>query len=142
LEELTGLGVGAETIRSHTQAVGETLLSIQEREARQVGATQESAEPVEAAAGQLVVQTDGLLLRYLDGWHEVKLGLVAGCVVGEPHELLAPSYVAARLGADEFGPRWLAEAARRGALEVVGWEGPPADTPHAPRLPALAGLRG
>jgi hypothetical protein len=141
LEELTGLGVGAETIRGHTQAVGDTLVSLQGRAAAQVEATQEPAEPVEAAAGQLVVQTDGLLLRYLDGWHEVKLGLVAGCLVGEPHELVAPSYVAARLGAEAFGPRWLAEAARRGALEVVGWEGPPPGTPAALSLPSLAALR-
>jgi hypothetical protein len=141
LEELTGLVVGAETLRGHTRAVGDALLAAQERAAARVEATQEAAEAVDPAVGLLVAQADGLLLRYLDGWHEVKLGLLAGCRVGEPHALLAPSYLAARLGADEFGPRWLAEAARRGALEVLGWEGPPADTPHASRLPALAVLR-
>jgi hypothetical protein len=37
---------------------------------------------------------------------------------------VAPSYVAAREPADAFGPRLLAEAARRGALEIVDWQGP------------------
>jgi hypothetical protein len=141
LEELTGLGVGAETIRSHTRAVGETLLAAQERAATQVERTQEPAEAVEPAEGQLIVQTDGLQLRYRDGWHEVKLGLVAGCRVGEPHALVAPSYIAARLSADAFGPRLVAEAARRGALEVVSWEGPPPGTPAALFQPSLAVLR-
>ena len=141
LEELTGLAVGAETLRTHTRVVGDTLLAAQERAAARVEATQEPAEAVDAAAGLLVAQADGLLLRYLDGWHEVKLGLLAGCRVGEPHALLAPSYVAARLGAEAFGPRWLAEAARRGALEVLGWEPPPAGTPAALALPSLARLR-
>jgi hypothetical protein len=36
----------------------------------------------------------------------------------------AASYVAAQESAEAFGPRLLAEAARRGALEVVRWEGP------------------
>ena len=40
-----------------------------------------------------MVETDGVLVRYRHpGWHEVKLGLVAGCVAGL---LRAPSYVAA-----------------------------------------------
>src|SRR5439155_10171927 len=39
------------------------------------------------------------------------------------------------------GPRWLAESARRGALEVVGWQGPAPGTPAALYLPALAVLR-
>jgi hypothetical protein len=60
------------------------------------------------------------MVRYLDGWHEVKLGLVAGCVAGL---VAAPSYVAAREPAAAFGRRLAAEAARRGALEVVRWEG-------------------
>jgi hypothetical protein len=37
--------------------------------------------------------------------------------------LVAPSYVAARESAEAFGPRLLAEAARRGALEIVRWQG-------------------
>ncbi len=141
LEELTGRAVAAETLRSHTRAVGDTLVAAEERAARRVEATQEAAEPLEPALGQLVAQTDGVLIRYLDGWHEVKLGVVAGCVLGEPHHLVAPSYIAARLPAAAFGPRWLAEAARRGALEVVGWEPPPAGTPAALHLPSLAALR-
>lgn len=37
--------------------------------------------------------------------------------------LVAPSFVAAREEAQVFGPRLLAEAARRGALDVVDWAG-------------------
>ena len=50
----------------------------------------------------------------------MKIGLVAGWQAGA---LCAPSYVAAREGASAFGERLLAEAARRGALEIVRWEG-------------------
>lgn len=74
---------------------------------------------MEEAPGTLVVETDGVMVRYRDGWHEVKLGVVGGQVDGT---LRAPSYVAAREGPEHFGPRLLAEAARRGALTVVGWE--------------------
>ena len=83
--------------------------------------TKEPAETVDPAPGMLVVETDGVMVPYLDGWHEVKLGLVAGQVDGK---LESPSYLAVRASVDELGPRLLAEAARRGALEVVGWEGP------------------
>jgi hypothetical protein len=67
-----------------------------------------------------VVEADGAMLRYRSGWHEAKLGLVAGWEGGE---LRAPSYVAAREPAARFGARLAAEAARRGALEVARWEG-------------------
>jgi hypothetical protein len=149
LEELAGLGVGAETVRAHAEAAG-GLLEVCRREAAEyVEAEREPPGPVEAAAGVLVVETDGLQLRYLDDWHEVKLGLVAGCAPGWPapetvpeqeHALLRPSYLASRSAAASFGPLLLAEAARRGALEVVGWEHAPGSTP-GDRLPALAVLR-
>jgi hypothetical protein len=45
-------------------------------------ATREAAEPVEAAPGRLLVETDGVPVRFVDDWHEVKLGLVAGPVDG------------------------------------------------------------
>jgi hypothetical protein len=86
--------------------------------------TQEPAAPLDPAPGQLTVETDGARVRYRDGWHEVKLGLVAGWVDGQ---LQAPSYVAQRASPEQFGPRLLTEAARRGALEVVDWDGPPLD---------------
>ena len=81
--------------------------------------TRESAAPLETAPGALVVETDGVMVRYRDGWHEAKLGVVGGQVAGD---LRAISYVAAREGPEQFGPRLLAEAARRGALAIVGWE--------------------
>jgi hypothetical protein len=67
-----------------------------------------------------VVEADGAMVRYRSGWHEAKLGLVAGW---EDGALRAPSYVAAREPAERFGARLAAEAARRGALEVGRWEG-------------------
>jgi len=73
---------------------------------------------------------DGVMVPYRDGWHEMKIGLVGGQVDGK---LTAVSYVAQRASPGQFGPRLLAEAARRGALEVVGWEG----SPLQPRLAVL-----
>lgn len=121
VERLSGLAVSPETVRQHTEAVGARLEGAQQRAMAEVGRTREPAAPVDAAPGTLVVETDGVMVRYRDGWHEVKLGLVGG-QLGD--ELAVPSYVAARASAEQFGPRLLAEAARRGALEVVAWEGP------------------
>lgn len=149
LDELTGLGVGAETVRTHAEAAGGLLDLCRQQAAERVLAEREPAEAVDAAVGVLVVQADGVMVRYLDDWHEVKLGLVSGCTPGWPapgtvpdqdHALIGPTYLAARAPAAEFGPLLLAEAARRGALEVVGWEHAPGSTP-GDGLPALAVLR-
>jgi hypothetical protein len=118
LRTLAGLAVGAETVRRHAEAVGEELEAAQQAAIAAVERTRAAAEELEAAPGQLVVQADGVMVPFLDGWHEVKIGVVAGYEGGE---LVAPSYVAAPEGVERFGPRLLAEAARRGALEVVAW---------------------
>ena len=62
--------------------------------------------------------------------------------MARPPVLVAPSYVASRAPVGEFGPLFLAEAARRGVLEVVDWT-QPADTDPRLRLvgPAEAHLR-
>jgi hypothetical protein len=120
LAELTGLELGAETVRRHAERVGAELEAGQQAAIARVAATREAAEPLDPAPGMLAVETDGALVHYLDGWREVKLGLVGGLVDGE---LVAPSYVAAREPAEAFGPRLLTEAARRGALEIERWEG-------------------
>jgi hypothetical protein len=124
LKRLTGLVVQPETIRQRTERVGATLEAAAQAACQQVLHTQETAAPLDPAPGQLVVETDGVMVRYLDGWHEVKLGLVAGLVAGP---LCAPSYLAVRAGPEQFGPRLLAEAARRGALEIIAWQRPPPD---------------
>jgi hypothetical protein len=121
LEKLTGLAVAPETVRQHTEGIGAALEEEQQAAIVQVEENQESAAPVELAPGLMVVETDGVMVRYQTGWHEVKLGLVAGYQEGRTR---APSYVAARESAEKFGRRLLCEAARRGALEVVGWQGP------------------
>jgi Uncharacterised protein family (UPF0236) len=121
LARLTGLTVAKETVRRWTQRQGAALERQQQAARRQVAATQDAAEPVDPAPGRLVVEADGVMVRYLDGWHEVKAGVVGGLVAGQ---LTAASYLAAREPAEQFGPRWLAEAARRGALEILGWQGP------------------
>lgn len=118
---LTGLAVTGETVRQHTEAVGTALEEAQQAQMAQVARTREAAAPVDAAPGTLLVQTDGVMVRYRDDWHEVKLGLVGGHLDGQ---VVAPSYVAARTPAAQFGPRLLSEAARRGALEIVDWRGP------------------
>lgn len=153
IERLTGIGLGAETIRTHTEAVGSVLVAQQAAAAQQVLATQEPAEPVDPAPDVLLVEVDGAMLHYVDDWHEMKRGLLAGCRRGngldpddpayQPPELRAPSYVAARLEARAFGPLVLAEAARRGALAIIGWEQPVGTDPRLQgvRGPALAQLR-
>lgn len=120
LASLTGLTVGRETLRRHSQQAGMVLAAGEDARLAQVEATQEPAAPLDPAPGLLVVETDGVMVRYLDGWHEVKLGLVGGWQDGALH---APSYVAAREPAERFGARLAAEAATRGALEVVRWAG-------------------
>lgn len=131
LDRLTGLAVAPETIRQQTERAGAAVEETIQSSATAVATTREPVGPVEPALGTLVVETDGVMVRYLDGWHEVKLGLVAGYQDGTT---VAPSYVAARASVEQFGPRLLAEAARRGALAVVGWDGPLAG-------PSLAVLR-
>ena len=121
LGQLTGIEVSDETVRQQTERRGEEFEEVQERASEEVSRTQESASPLDPAPGVLVVETDGVMLRYLDGWHEVKLGVVGGHQDGK---MINPSYIAARASPDVFGPRLLAEAARRGALEVIAWRGP------------------
>lgn len=121
LERLTGLTVAPETVRRQTERAGAAIEETIQRDAAVVAATQEPAGPVDSAPGTILVETDGVMVPYRDGWHEVKLGLVAGQT---GTTTVAPSYVAARSSAEQFGPRLLAEAARRGALDVVDWDGP------------------
>lgn len=165
IERLTGIGLGTETVRTHTETVGAALVAQQAQAAVQVEATQEAAEPLDAvpAADLLLVETDGVMVRYRDDWHEMKVGLVAACrraplaptdtpppdgtgpvgPAGRGSLLEQPSYVAARLPAAQFGPVLLAEAARRGALEIVNWTQPPDVDPRLAGVtgPALAVLR-
>jgi hypothetical protein len=107
-----------------TEAAGTALATVQEAE---VAAYQAGCEPpvTEPVPGEFVAETDGVMVRYLDGWHEVKLGLVGGWLADgrAPAHLQRVSYVAAREPAARFAWRWGAEAARRGAVTVVGWHG-------------------
>lgn len=120
LELLTGLPVSPETVRQRTERTGARLVAAAEAMSAEVQRTGQAVGSVDRAPGTLVVETDGVMVRYRDAWHEVKLGLVAGLVEGQ---LQAPSYLALRMSAEAFGPRLLAEAARRGALSEIGWAG-------------------
>jgi hypothetical protein len=120
LDELTGLAVGVETIRRECLRVGAAIRTAEASAIRQTQRTREAAEPLASAPGLLVLEADGAMIQFTDGWHEVKLGMVAGW---DGDRLVAPSYVAAREPATTFGPRLATEAARRGALEVERWEG-------------------
>lgn len=110
LADLTGLAVAADTIRAQREQGGTLLATAQGAAVAQVQASQEAAATVEPAPGTLLVEADGVMVRSQDGWHEVKVGLVGGVVDGE---IVAPSSIAAREEAERFGPRLLAEAARR-----------------------------
>lgn len=120
LDELTGLAVGPETIRRACLQVGTAIRAAEAVTLRQTQRTREAAERLEPAPGLLVLEADGAMIQFTDGWHEVKLGMVAGW---EDDRLVAPSYVAARETAAAFGPRLATEAARRGALTVERWAG-------------------
>jgi hypothetical protein len=120
LDSLTGIALGPETLRRLAIEAGTEIADAEEQAAVRVARTREAAEPVDPAPGLLVVETDGTMVRYLDGWHEVKVGLVAGW---EDGRLQRPSYVAARAPAETFGPHLLGEAARRGGLEIARWAG-------------------
>jgi hypothetical protein len=120
LDSLTGIALGPETLRRLAVTVGTTIADAEADAAARVARTQEAAEPVDRAPGLLVVETDGTMIRYRDGWHEVKVGLVAGW---EDGRLRRPSYVAAREPAETFGPHLVGEAARRGGLEIARWAG-------------------
>jgi hypothetical protein len=87
LAKLSGLQISAETIRQQTAERG-TEIEVDEEEAAQtVVRTHEAATPGDPAPGMLVVETDGVQVRYVSGWHEVKLGLVGGQVDGKLTEL-------------------------------------------------------
>ena len=129
LEELTGVAVGAETLRTHAERLGTEVEGRQQAHLAHVQAEQAPPPPAyDPAPGRLLVEADGVMVRYrdrhLDGtridgdWHEVKLGLVAGWA---DEQLQAPSYVAAREPAVRFAQRLSTEAACRGALDVVSW---------------------
>jgi len=136
LTTLAGVDVGIETLRTHAEAAGTQLEGEQRAAMAHVAITHEprgNSAPV-AEDQTLVVEADGVMARYrdrrLDGtliegdWHEIKLGLVGGWQDGE---LVEASYVAARETAVSFAPRLGTEAARRGALDIVGWRGVDAD---------------
>jgi hypothetical protein len=130
LEELAGVQVGTETLRTHAEASGTELEGVQRAAITHVEATHESPADYAPVDQTLVVETDGVMARYrdrhLDGtlikgeWHEIKLGLVGDWQDGQ---LGSPSYVAARETATSFAPRLGTEAARRGALDIMGWRG-------------------
>jgi hypothetical protein len=138
LDQLAGIQVGSETLRTHAEHIGTALEGHQRQTMEYVDQAHEPpADEYDAAPGMLVVETDGVMVRYRDrhlaselgegDWHEVKLGLVGGWQLGHLHH---PSYVAAREAAPAFARRLGTEAARRGALDVVQWhpwDGTPAE---------------
>lgn len=152
LADLAGVQVGTETLRTHAERQGAALEHQHQQQIAHVAA--EQAPPpgtAEPAPGHLVVEADGVMVRYREPgeagastWHEVKVGIVGGWVGRRPDAVLqAPSYVAAREDVAAFAPRLAAEATRRGALDVVGWQQPPGTDPRLVGVcgPALAALR-
>jgi hypothetical protein len=120
LDSLTGLALGSETLRHLAVEMGTAIADAEERTADEVARSHDAAEPVGSVPGLLVVETDGTMIRYHDGWHEVKVGLVAGWADGQ---LQHPSYAAAQGPVATFGAHLLGEAARCGGLEVARWDG-------------------
>jgi len=126
LAMLTGVTVGAETTRTITEAAGTTLDGRLREEAARVERTRAPVGPVEPAPDLLVAETDGVMVRFLDAWHEVKVGVVGGWDPTRPEKqrhLTAQSFVAARAPVTDWAGRWGAEVARRGGLEEVDYAG-------------------
>jgi hypothetical protein len=126
LAMLTGVTVGAETTRTITEVAGTALDERQREEAALVERTRAPVGPVDPAPDQLVAETDGVMVRFLDAWHEVKVGVVGGWDPTRPEKerhLSAKSYVAARASVADWAGRWGAEVARRGGLEEVDYTG-------------------
>lgn len=138
LGDLAGVEVGSETLRTQAERIGTELEGKQRAVMADVERTHEPPTGEhDPAPGRLVIEADGVMVRYrdrhLDGapvegdWHEVKVGLAGGWLDGQ---LRTPSYVAAREPAPAFARRLGADAARRGALDVVKWhpwDGTPAE---------------
>lgn len=153
IADLTGVVIGTETMRTHAEQQGAAVEAERQALEAHIEHTQESPPAThDPAPGHLVVETDGVMVRYTcpascectDGWHEVKLGIVGGWTGQRPDaHLTAPSYVAARETAATFAPRLGTEATRRGALDIVGWEQPAGVDPRLAggTGPALAVLR-
>ncbi|MHB8575634.1 MAG: ISKra4 family transposase [Dehalococcoidia bacterium] len=132
LTRTTGLVLGRETVRRDTEGAGTAVADAQDAV---VAAAAGGAEPavVDPAPGVLVAETDGVMVRYQTGWHEVKIAVVGGLVaaprpaadgaVAVERRLTAPRSVAAREESTAFAQRVGAEVARRGGLAVVGWHG-------------------
>src|SRR5205807_60310 len=89
LAELAGVHVGSETLRTQAERVGTRLEGQQRRTMAHIEQRHEPpAEEHAPAPGVLVVETDGVMVRYrnrhLDGtllegdWHEVKVGVAGG----------------------------------------------------------------
>lgn len=135
LADLTGLAVAADTVWTHTGAAGRTLRAAEQAALTHVQALREPdpATPLDPVPGLAVIEVDGVMVRSTDGWHEVKVGLVGGEQDGQ---LVAPSYVAARADPAHFGPLLVTEAAHRGLLEVVDWQGA-VTGPALARLPLV-----
>jgi hypothetical protein len=126
LATLTGVAVSPETVRRTTETAGAALDDRLREEAAVVERTQAPVGPVDPAPHQLVAETDGVMVRYQDGWHEVKLGVIGGWDPQAPRDrrqLTAPSYVAARASVADWAGRWGAEVARRGGLDEVAYTG-------------------
>jgi hypothetical protein len=126
LARLTGVSVSPETVRTVAETAGAALDRAQRADRETVERTRAPAGPVDAAPHQLVAETDGVLVRFRSGWHEVKLGVVGGWDPAAPADrqrLEAPSYVAAREPVAAFAGRWGAEVARRGGLAEVAYTG-------------------
>lgn len=121
LETLTGVSVSGETIRRHTEAAGTALDRETAVAAAQAVAEQESPGPIAVPSGDLVVEMDGVMVRYRDGFHEVRVGAVGGWASGRLRE---QSYLALRGTVAAFQERLAAESARRGAWDIIGWTGP------------------
>jgi hypothetical protein len=121
LEELCGIRISENTVREIAQAHGAAMNAWQ-------NTAPEAAQEFRGADGDTEFTTDGTSVNTFDGWREMKVGVFAKRLAGEPATVeewatrTLPSPVArvafaAVERSDRFGTRWKAWARRLGLFD-------------------------
>jgi len=132
LKQLCGVRLGAATAWRNRQRLGARARGLIRRQTEQwlapVGPEQPGPQ-VEAPAAQLIVrEADGVMLRFVDGWHEVKVGESHGLGQPQPQRegkrkrIIEPCYCALRGAPSELGRQLQALSLSQGLRQAPASE--------------------